>query len=151
MSHRIRIMAIDTASVIRKLWSFFPFSGLAGSAGFCSCFRERMPSPSRFFWGLLLRRYPWSRQSKVPWRDLLESLQYLRLILLHMPSEFPDLCVFDYILNQIHSWCSLGAYRFLLCQNCIPSAIRAPLKSVPQSFSRYMHGLLMLLQSTSSY
>lgn len=56
-------MAIDTASVIRKLWSFFPFSGLAGSAGFCSCFRERMPSPSRFFWGLLLRRYPWSRQS----------------------------------------------------------------------------------------
>ena len=36
---------IATASVIRKLWSFFPFSGLAGSDGFCSYFKERVPSP----------------------------------------------------------------------------------------------------------
>ena len=49
-------MAIDTASVIRKLWSFFPFSGLAGAVGFCSCFKEVIPSPNRFFLGLLLRR-----------------------------------------------------------------------------------------------
>ena len=43
MTHRIRMMAIATASAIRKLWSFFPFSGLAGSDGFCSYFKERMP------------------------------------------------------------------------------------------------------------
>lgn len=47
-------MAIDTASVIRKLWSFFPFSGLAGAVGFCSCFKEVIPSPQPLLFGVIV-------------------------------------------------------------------------------------------------